>query len=212
MNELRRLVEKGVAPNERYLVWQIYFGLISVKKRDRIKNREQLKQYYNTLLSKHYTNKKLEDISSKLEKQIEVDCNRISILGYRLFENQEILKILKRILYVWSKEFEEMGYFQGIHEILAIILFYYLYQYVEPPKNESNFTLLKDEFDNLELDCFFSLKNMINWIFFDFGSTKEMVFSDGMINQISSIMKSNSSINFLFAFIFFYQQFFFLLF
>ena len=162
LKELKELSSKGVPKILRSTVWKILLGITPVKQCDNDNRRKQLTEDYKNLLLKHYQESE-EDIS--LHHQIHIDCLRTSINGFlHVFENVSIIEILNRVLYIWSKEHYDVNYFQGLNEIVAPLIFFYLCEYVDINSPSDLLDISPQNLANLEIDSYYSLKQILDWL------------------------------------------------
>ena len=141
-------------------------------------------------------NPKKEEEEEKLRHQITIDCKRTTIMEYaKVMNKKEIQNILFRVLYLTTKSNESMGYFQGLNDILSKLVFCYLYEYIEDIQsfNDSpSIQLCEMDLFTLEMNSFFSLKKMLEWIFRIYSIDKGSVYARDMLQDIQTITKTNS--------------------
>ena len=134
---LKQIIKNGI-PNElpclRSMIWKSLIGYLPVNDLSqwKSKTRESFQKY--RLIKKElkeYPNNILDDSDKKLIIQINKDLPRtraeISFFNEKskLSKNETNYDVLKRILYFYAKKHKDIGYVQGMNEIVAII--YYIY-------------------------------------------------------------------------------------
>ena len=105
---------------------------------DKIKEtKENIFTSKNTLLRKHSFMYKPYRLEKEIKKLINLDLDR-TFQELALFHDEKIKNKLSHILFLWNKENSELGYQQGMNDILSII-FLSLYPYYFP-NNKNNTT------------------------------------------------------------------------
>eukprot|EP01091_Cochliopodium_minus_P018891 TRINITY_DN7773_c0_g1_i1.p1 TRINITY_DN7773_c0_g1~~TRINITY_DN7773_c0_g1_i1.p1 ORF type:complete len:511 (+),score=150.86 TRINITY_DN7773_c0_g1_i1:30-1562(+) len=186
---LKQIACQGVPPILRSTVWKILLGITPLNKAEQEKKRSELTEQYKLLLLKHYRDSQEDE---HLHHQISIDCIRTSINGFQhVFENKNVVEILNRVLYIWSREYPKVNYYQGLNEILAPIIFFYLCEYVDiNSANELN-NISNQDLAILEIDSYFSLKQLLDWVMNDYDSTDGSVYAGGMVSEISRSVQHN---------------------
>ena len=201
LEKLRKMVRGMVInPKKRYKVWKVFLGITPPLKNQRELRHYELEKEYKNYLSKYMQNminpKKEEEEEEKLRHQITIDCKRTTIMEYaKVMNKKEIQNILFRVLYLTTKSNESMGYFQGLNDILSKLVFCYLYEYIEDIQsfNDSpSIQLCEMDLFTLEMNSFFSLKKMLEWIFRIYSIDKGSVYARDMLQDIQTITKTNS--------------------
>ena len=101
----------------------------------------------NTLLRKNSFMYKPYRLEKEIKKLINLDLDR-TFQELSLFHDEKIKNKLGHILFLWNKENSELGYQQGMNDILSII-FLSLYPYYFPNnKNNNTEKLFKNNLDN----------------------------------------------------------------
>ena len=169
---LKNFSKDGVLPNElRPIAWRIFLGILPnnsdkkewVEKIDeqRMKYKKKIKKYLSVKKYKGDPlgggNKKKERNyntlyeENELRRIINLDIVR-TFQNINIFSQENIKKILLNILFIWSKENEEISYRQGMNELLAIFIlcfypFYFTLEDQQKPTKDDiiNYLNLKDE-------------------------------------------------------------------
>ena len=189
LEKLREISKAGIPPILRSTVWKILLGLTSTKREEQEQTSKKLIEEYKELLMKHYMDNEEDE---KLYHQISIDCVRTSIMGFQhVFENKNISDILNRVLYLWSRENQHINYFQGLNEILAPIIFFYLCEYVDINSSNDLEQISNQDLATLEIDSYFSLKQLMGWLENDYDSTDGTVFAGRMMKEITLSVKLN---------------------
>ncbi len=169
---LKNFSKDGVLPNElRPIAWRIFLGILPnnsdkkewVEKIDeqRMKYKKKIKKYLSVKKYKGDPlgggNKKKERNyntlyeENELRRIINLDIVR-TFQNINIFSQENIKKILLNILFIWSKENEEVSYRQGMNELLAIFIlcfypFYFTLEDQQKPTKDDiiNYLNLKDE-------------------------------------------------------------------
>ena len=174
---LKGFCKDGYLPDElRPIAWKIFLGILpnkSDKKEwvekiydERMKYKKKLKKYlslkkykgdplgvgtkknernYNTLYEEN-----------ELRRIINLDIVR-TFQNIDIFSQEKIKKILLNILFIWSKENEEISYRQGMNELLAILIlscypFYFPFEGEEKPTKDDiiKYINIENEKENKE--------------------------------------------------------------
>ena len=173
-------------PCLRPLIWKSLIGFFPLKELDKWKDIEtQKKLAYQNIIEKYknYLDNITDDKNKKIIEQINRDLPRTRF-DVPFFEdknkNNEKEKnydVLRRILFFYSKEHEELGYVQGMTEIIANI--FYIFS-----KDDNPFTK-----EYAEIDSYFIYEKLMEEIKQIFQLDKEN-FSETFINlQIKQIKK-----------------------
>ena len=173
-------------PCLRPLIWKSLIGFFPLKELDKWKDIEtQKKLAYQNIIEKYknYLDNITDDKNKKIIEQINRDLPRTRF-DVPFFEdknkNNEKEKnydVLRRILFFYSKEHEELGYVQGMTEIIANI--FYIFS-----KDDNPFTK-----EYAEIDSYFIYEKLMEEIKQIFQLEKEN-FSETFINlQIKQIKK-----------------------
>ena len=176
------------------------------KENENIINLNNIKIRKNSLLTNPYHEEK------ETKKLINLDLNR-TFQELELFHNEEIKNKLSRILFIWNNENPNLGYQQGMNDIVSII-FLCLYPYYFPNEKKLSIeSIMKDkdkinkiknseilylffhDEEELESDlyiCFNSImkKGVISLYDFDFES------KDKQIDYIKKILLFKNEYNF----------------
>ena len=174
------------------------------KENENIINLNNIKIRKNSLLTNPYHEEK------ETKKLINLDLNR-TFQELELFHNEEIKNKLSRILFIWNNENPNLGYQQGMNDIVSII-FLCLYPYYFPNEKKLSIeSIMKDKInkiknseilylffhdeEELESDlyiCFNSImkKGVISLYDFDFES------KDKQIDYIKKILLFKNEYNF----------------
>jgi hypothetical protein len=94
--------------------------------------------------------------NAELQKEIMQDINR-TFPEYPFFRDQLVQEMMLRILFLWSFENEDLKYKQGMHELLAPIIFLAYSEYYEDDiLSGANSPFVSTCFDrrHMEADCF----------------------------------------------------------
>ena len=159
IESLKSLSKDGELPKElRPTAWKIFLGIlpnnsdikdwIEITNSQRIKYKKKLKKYFSIKkykgdpLGGGGSNKKNErdyntlHEENELRRIINLDVIR-TYQNINLFSQENIKKLLLNILFIWSRENEDVSYRQGMNELLAILIicFYpYYFTFDEKPK------------------------------------------------------------------------------
>jgi hypothetical protein len=186
-NDLKKILYKfflGILPFDSHDKWEEiminlredYAKKVVLHSTNSLFDEFELKSDIDT--NQHNSSSKCEDFTNLIKLDIERTFQEID-----LFRNNEVKESLVRVLSIWSKENQEIGYCQGMNEILGT-LYYSLYPNLahqmhletstKNSKNEKDkayfyYFLNKEEF--FEADIFFifsevmnkSLKNLYNY-------------------------------------------------
>ena len=108
------------------------------KEKENIINLNNIKIRKNSLLTNPYHEEK------ETKKLINLDLNR-TFQELELFHNEEIKNKLSRILFIWNNENPNLGYQQGMNDIVSII-FLCLYPYYFPNEKKLSIeSIMKDK-------------------------------------------------------------------
>ena len=108
------------------------------KENENIINLNNIKIRKNSLLTNPYHEEK------ETKKLINLDLNR-TFQELELFHNEEIKNKLSRILFIWNNENPNLGYQQGMNDIVSII-FLCLYPYYFPNEKKLSIeSIMKDK-------------------------------------------------------------------
>ena len=114
------------------------------KENENIINLNNIKIRKNSLLTNPYHEEK------ETKKLINLDLNR-TFQELELFHNEEIKNKLSRILFIWNNENPNLGYQQGMNDIVSII-FLCLYPYYFPNEKKLSIeSIMKDKIKNSEI-------------------------------------------------------------
>ena len=195
VEELKELTKKGVPFMMRATVWRILLGVVPISENKQIEQKFKLSEEYHNLLLKHYQqNQENEEGDVKLQHQIYIDSVRTHIVGYEhLFSHPFVLDVLNRVLFIWSKENESIGYFQGLNELFAPFVLAYIGEHIDVSTSEGINSLSEELKEGFEIDCFFSLKKLLDLIISKYECTSGLVFAGQMIQEISEILQRNCS-------------------
>ena len=168
VESLNSIAKDGDLPKElRPTAWKIYLGILPnnsdmnewVEKTNnqRIKYRKKLKKYFAVKkykgdpLGGNTSNRKNKERDyntlheeNELRRIINLDIVR-TYQNINLFSQDNIKKLLLNILFIWSRENEEVSYRQGMNELLAILIlcFYPYYFFFEDKKKISKEDIIK---------------------------------------------------------------------
>ena len=113
------------------------------KEKENIINLNNIKIRKNSLLTNPYYEEK------ETKKLINLDLNR-TFQELELFHNEEIKNKLSRILFIWNNENPNLGYQQGMNDILSII-FLCLYPYYFPNEKKLSIeSIMKDKINKIK--------------------------------------------------------------
>ena len=173
-------------PCLRPLIWKSLIGFFPLKELDKWKDIEtQKKLAYQNIIEKYknYLDNITDHKNKKIIEQINRDLPRtrfdVPFFGDKNKNNEKEKNydVLRRILFFYSKEHEELGYVQGMTEIIANI--FYIFS-----KDDNPFTK-----EYAEIDSYFIYEKLMEEIKQIFQLDKEN-FSETFINlQIKQIKK-----------------------
>ena len=173
-------------PCLRPLIWKSLIGFFPLKELDKWKDIEtQKKLAYQNIIEKYknYLDNITDDKNKKIIEQINRDLPRtrfdVPFFEDKNKNNEKEINydVLRRILFFYSKEHEELGYVQGMTEIIANI--FYIFS-----KDDNPFTK-----EYAEIDSYFIYEKLMEEIKQIFQLDKEN-FSETFINlQIKQIKK-----------------------
>lgn len=184
----------------RSLCWRIFLGVLpeSSKFSEWVQLLRRGRERYESLIEKHKFDprafntamEKEEDLlennplsqseknpwsqffeNTELEKVIDQDLMRL-YPEYEFFRDEEVLKLMRRVLFLWSKLNPDTSYRQGMHELLApfVLVFYRdakaaqigLSEMVDS-EDESAAATLRELFDYkyLEHDCYLAFERLM---------------------------------------------------
>jgi hypothetical protein len=116
-------------------IWKLLLGYsplnIDIRERTIKKKRQEYKdtcEIYNQLLSE--PEKYMNESEFKTYKQISVDIPR-TMPDYKLFSNEKIRFIMKRLLFIWSMRHPASGYVQGFNDLCTPFIIIFLSQYIQ---------------------------------------------------------------------------------
>ena len=113
------------------------------KEKENIINLNNIKIRKNSLLTNPYHEEK------ETKKLINLDLNR-TFQELELFHNEEIKNKLSRILFIWNNENPNLGYQQGMNDIVSII-FLCLYPYYFPNEKKLSIeSIMKDKINKIK--------------------------------------------------------------
>ena len=113
------------------------------KENENIINLNNIKIRKNSLLTNPYHEEK------ETKKLINLDLNR-TFQELELFHNEEIKNKLSRILFIWNNENPNLGYQQGMNDIVSII-FLCLYPYYFPNEKKLSIeSIMKDKINKIK--------------------------------------------------------------
>lgn len=140
---LKQIIKNGI-PNElpclRAMLWKSLIGYLPINDLSQWKKItcENFKKYRKLIKEfKEYPNNITDESDKKIIIQINKDLPRTRpevpfFKGKSQFsKNETIYDVLKRILYLYSKNHKDVSYVQGMNELVAII--YYIYSLDESP-------------------------------------------------------------------------------
>ena len=170
-NEILETIFLNGIPDEcsflRPMIWKCLIGILPSSNLINWKEKtEQNLKKYNQLKKQNLVNypNNLNKEEQKVINIIEKDLNRTQTLinflkiKSRKNINESNFDIIKRILFIYSKEHPEINYIQGMNEIIFIL--YYIFEKDENPfiinfvESDSYFSFetLMDEFKNIYID------------------------------------------------------------
>ena len=164
------LTKNGDLPKElRPTAWKIFFGIfpnnsniiewVEIISKLRIKYNKKKKKYFsvkkykgdplsggmNNINKKNERNFNTLYEENELRRIINLDIIR-TYQNINLFSQENIKKLLLNILFIWSKENNDISYRQGMNDLLAILILC-LYPYYFPLEENEN-KITKDEIIN----------------------------------------------------------------
>lgn len=107
----------GIHPQARAIIWQFLLDYLEPQLSRRQEVVSEKRKTYVYYCDSFYSERKKEDDS--LISQINVDVPRTYCDDRELFQSPIIQGSLTRILFVWSKLHFEIGYFQGLSDLIA---------------------------------------------------------------------------------------------
>lgn len=110
------------------LTWK---GYIPADLDVRQRSLKQKRQEYAELHTKYYLNMSDSDRENSLH-QIQLDVPRTLPKGYsgNIFKNEKIRVMLEHIMYNWAAHHPQIGYFQGLSDIISQFIIVFLSHYV----------------------------------------------------------------------------------
>eukprot|EP01130_Rhizamoeba_saxonica_P014431 TRINITY_DN6306_c0_g1_i1.p1 TRINITY_DN6306_c0_g1~~TRINITY_DN6306_c0_g1_i1.p1 ORF type:complete len:324 (-),score=46.41 TRINITY_DN6306_c0_g1_i1:448-1419(-) len=183
----------------RSLAWMVFLG--ALEKNDSLENWIQTTRNehsnYEMLVQKHNINPRnagvefnplaLDDNSpwklffedEELRKVIMQDIDRC-YPEYEFFQRDDVKEIMLMVLFIYAKEYPETRYKQGMHELLAPIL-YLLDQESVVPVSDDHVTALFNE-ENIEASSWFIFRHLMSYTnsWFEHSNTNKSKFSDIM--------------------------------
>ena len=183
----------------RPIAYKIFLNVIPKNENDSLENWiniiDNQRKEYKSKLSQYTSTNEYKNIDDPLELSIpsitEINCHKdpnsiIKIDLDRTNQSMEIFRehrtktILSNVLFIWSKENEDVKYRQGMHELIAIlflILYPYYLKIIDKPKPEKNeiidylndiethyekiYLFFHDE-DEIQADLFFLFSNLLS--------------------------------------------------
>ena len=169
-SEIISLSKNGDLPKElRPTAWKIFFGIfpnnsniiewVEIISKLRIKYNKKKKKYFSVKKYKgDHLSGGMNNINKKKERNFntlyeENELRRIINLdiirtyqNINLFSQENIKKLLLNILFIWSRENDDISYRQGMNDLLAILILCF-YPYYFPLEDDEN-KITKDEIIN----------------------------------------------------------------
>jgi hypothetical protein len=183
--ELRRLsITFGIPRQLRNECWRIMLGVLPSDITERDSEVEFHRTLYRTLLRKHRA--RLETNNSDEQKQtlsqIALDLPRTQprptsgTVAHRYFSSMAWKQLAENVLFVFSQHRPKLGYFQGMADLLMVLVDALL-----PPEQDLPTATL----DNFEADCYWTFFAFMNRLQASFNSGQELdycenVFRDGV--------------------------------
>jgi len=159
IDTLKSLCWNGIPSQLRAQCWQLLLGylpchtdqteLLLRRKRDEY---EGLRLYY-------YKSKNDDD---NLLQQVLVDVPRTIPKGFPMsvLHDKKTQKLLERVLYIWSRQNEHIGYFQGLGDILNQFVCIFLCSYIDVENFQSE-QLTSQTMDEVEADSYWCLTTLL---------------------------------------------------
>ena len=186
IESLKLLSKDGKLPKElRPTAWKIFLGIlpnnseikdwIEITNNQRIKYKKKLKKYFsikkykgdplggrggsNSINKKNERGYNILHEENELRRIINLDVVR-TYQNINIFSQENIKKLLLNILFIWSKENEDVSYRQGMNELLAILIicfypYYFIFDQKQKPTKDDIIKLInkkdKNEDENKNL-------------------------------------------------------------
>jgi len=160
---LRELCWYGIPSEVRALCWQLLLGCLPLELKKRSQFAAFKRSEYRHLVSTYYSELQNTKKGLELLQQVQVDCPRTMPKGSPagVFRDEKVLKMLERILIVWSKEHPSIDYFQGLGDIAGEMLLVHLGSQIDLLDYHPNY--LSQEISQLvESDTYWCLAKMLD--------------------------------------------------
>lgn len=178
LNALRELAWSGIPPSLRPLCWRLLLGYVPPNRDLREQVLSRKRKEYNNLIPDYYDGAAaLSAMSSQGQpshtteeenalRQVLVDVPRTAP-DVAFFHQDEIHKVLERILFIWGLRHPASGYVQGINDLATPFLATFTSEcmgYDTPMEDWNLSTLSRDEILAIEADSYWCLCKLLDGI------------------------------------------------
>mmetsp|Transcript_6996 Transcript_6996/g.9668 ORF Transcript_6996/g.9668 Transcript_6996/m.9668 type:complete len:442 (+) Transcript_6996:140-1465(+) len=168
LDKLRKMSWSGIPVPVRPTCWKLLLGYIPADLDLRQKVLKQKRLEYAELHAKYYVNMSDSERETSLH-QIQLDVPRTIPKGYNgnIFKNDKIRLMLEHIMYNWAAHHPQIGYFQGLSDIISQFIIVFLSHYVFDVEEVDFERLPPNALSEIEADTFWCitllLQNMENY-------------------------------------------------
>lgn len=117
--------------------------------------------------------------------------------SYKLLQNENIKKLLFRVLYIWSKEHPVIAYFQGLGDLVAVFISTFASEYTNSNHEISDELCLL----NIEADVYYCITAMLEE-FLENSPLFDKMFS--LLNKMQYLIQLADCTKIIFFFFFFF--------
>jgi TBC1 domain family member 2 len=177
MTDLKMLAWKGCSMKSRGKVWRMLIGYEPLRYSERRSVlRERRLEYRNlqAIFGAHFDFHSDELLSQSegsqaILRQIDLDLPRTHP-GVNLFHSSDVTRILRRILYIFARLHPDVGYVQGMNEIVIPVLLVFIMEQANPGAKSTEMMLANellegklsdDQMIDLEADTYWTFSKLV---------------------------------------------------
>lgn len=121
----------------RSVIWRYLLGCLGEFPAEFSEKSSEFRKEYEELCKLHPINQLKSDEEKDCLNQINLDLAR-TMPGDPFFERPDVVELMRRVLFISSIEFPSVRYQQGMHELLALIVYLNFLEYPELEKDQEN--------------------------------------------------------------------------
>uniref|UniRef100_A0A2P2LYY6 Rab-GAP TBC domain-containing protein n=1 Tax=Rhizophora mucronata TaxID=61149 RepID=A0A2P2LYY6_RHIMU len=164
LERLHELAWSGVPPYMRPTVWRLLLGCAppNSDRRDVVLRRKRLEYLDSVAQFYDIPDTERSDDEINMLRQISVDCPR-TVPDVTFFQQAQVQKSLKRILYTWAIRHPASGYVQGINDLATPFMVVFLSEHFEGDIDNWSITdLSPNKISEIEADCYWCLSKLLD--------------------------------------------------